>query len=74
MSIKRVSRLLTALGTITLLAILALLTYSAGRGNCPRCGHTRDLYACKHCGWTACLACWQSMGKYNCPSCGRGSP
>jgi hypothetical protein len=51
-----------------------LLTRSAGRGQCPQCGYLFDLHACKHCGWTACGACWKKMGEYTCPNCGRGSP
>lgn len=55
------------LGLLTM--ALAFLTYSAGRGNCPQCGHTRDLHACKHCDWTACLECWQRMSKHStCPN------
>lgn len=51
---------------------LVLLTHGVGRGNCPRCGHTRELHVCKqkNCGWTACLDCWQRLGKYACPGCG----
>lgn len=42
------------------LSLLALfLTINAGRGPCPQCGYQNDLHRCKHCGWTACLACWQ---------------
>ncbi|MBN1315636.1 MAG: hypothetical protein JXA42_09220 [Anaerolineales bacterium] len=53
---------------------VALLTRSAGRGQCPQCGYLHDLHACKHCGWTACLGCWQQMGQYTCPGCGRSNP
>ena len=56
-------------------AAAALFTYSRGRDQCPQCGYLHDLHACKHCGWTACLACWQSKSSYNtCPSCGRSNP
>ena len=58
-----------------LLGLISLLTYNAGRGDCPQCGHTSDLHACKHCGWKACLSCWQGLSKYDtCPGCGRSSP
>jgi len=50
-------------------------TRPAGRDDCPQCGHTRDLHSCKHCGWTACLPCWQDRSQYNtCPSCRRSNP
>ena len=30
---------------------------------------------CKHCGWTACLGCWQRMSQHDdCPGCGRAEP
>ena len=56
------------------LTAIAFATRSAGRGQCPQCGYAGDLHECNHCGWTACLSCWQRMGKYTCPSCGQGSP
>jgi hypothetical protein len=55
-------------------AAVMLFTYSAGRGQCPKCGYLHDLHACKNCGWTACLDCWQKYGKYSCPKCGSGNP
>ena len=64
---------LVTLGSL-MLAAMFWLTRSAGRGQCPQCGYLHDLHACKHCGWTACLGCWQTRGKYNCPGCGSGNP
>ncbi len=74
MNIKRTFKLAVTLGVTTLAAVVALMTYKAGRGQCRQCGYQNDLHACKHCGWTACLACWQAKGKYTCPHCGRGNP
>ena len=73
-SINRFLKLGAIVGVGILTVVLTLLTRSAGRGQCPQCGYLHDLYACKHCGWTACTGCWQSMGKYTCPGCGRGNP
>ena len=64
---------ITVFASILLLFIL-LTTRSGGRGRCPQCGHNKDLHKCKHCGWTACLACWQKEGRYTCPGCKRGNP
>lgn len=72
--LKDVLKIAVIVGTGMIAAGVIFLTHSAGRGQCPQCGYLHDLHACRHCGWTACLACWQRLGKYNCPSCGRGSP
>lgn len=73
-TLKYLARFLTFMGTALFALILTMLTIKAGRGQCPECGYRGDLHKCKHCGWTACLACWQRMGKYTCPECGRGNP
>ena len=73
-NLKRIPRTVLVIGAGLLVAGVLFLTRSAGRGQCPQCGYLHDLIACKHCGWTACLGCWQSMGKYTCPGCGQGSP
>jgi hypothetical protein len=73
-NIRRLIRLGFTLSAGVLTAILSMLTTSAGRGQCPQCGYQADLHACKHCGWTACLGCWQKHGKYGCPDCGRANP
>lgn len=57
-----------------MLAATALTTRSAGRGQCPQCGYAGDLHECNHCGWIACLSCWQARGKYTCSGCGQGNP
>jgi len=63
------------LGMLILMVGLSLLTRSGGRGVCRQCGHNAELHACKHCGFTACLACWQRLSRNNtCPSCKVGSP
>lgn len=57
------------------MAAIALSANRADHGNCPQCGHTKELYVCRHkgCGWTACLPCWQKLSQYGiCPGCGRG--
>ena len=60
---------------ISLLALFIMLnTRSSGRGKCRQCGYQNDLHKCKYCGWTACLACWQKIGRLNCPNCKRGNP
>ncbi len=74
MNIGKAMKWTLALGAGALAAAATLLTYSRGRGQCPQCGYLGDLHACKHCGWTACLSCWQARGKYTCPGCGQGSP
>lgn len=42
----------------------------AGFDKCPECGYTKNLFSCKHCGKTMCMACWQSHDDW-CPRCGR---
>ncbi len=75
MNVKRVLKPLVILSAGALAVTAALLTYSAGRMQCPQCGYLHDCHSCKHCGWTACLACWQRMSRYNtCPSCERANP
>lgn len=74
MNFGKTMKWMLTLGAGALAVTAALLTYSRGRGQCPQCGYAGDLHACKHCGWTACLSCWQQMGKYNCPGCGQGNP
>lgn len=60
------------LTTFAATIVASFMTEDRGRGQCPQCGYAGDLHACKHCGWTACLACWQRMSQYNtCPSCGQ---
>lgn len=74
---KKTTLLKTVAGLVVAVALAALAwrTRSAGHGDCPQCGHTRELHTCRHgCGWTACLACWQDRSRYGeCPGCGRGS-
>jgi len=68
MSVKRWFKLIVTLGTGVIVAFLALLTYAAGHGACPECGHTRNLHGCRHCHRIMCRICW---GKYSaCPGCG----
>ena len=74
MQVGKLIRSALLVGAGALLTGVAFLTRSAGRGQCPQCGYLGDLHACNHCGWTACLSCWQRMGKYNCPGCGQGNP
>ncbi len=75
MNVKRVLKPLVILSAGALAVAAVSLTYSRGRGQCPQCGYLGDLSACKHCDWTACLACWQRMSQYNtCPGCGRSNP
>lgn len=74
MNIGKTMKWVVALGAGALAVAATLLTYSRGRGQCPQCGYAGDLHACKHCGWTACLSCWQARGKYTCPGCGQGNP
>ncbi len=74
MNFQRISKPLILLTVVGVTAAASLFTYSRGRGQCPQCGYAHDLHACKHCGWIACLGCWQNMGKYTCPACGRGNP
>ena len=75
MNITRLLKFGVCLVAGAILAAIALFANSAGRGNCPHCGHTSDLYVCRHngCGWTACIPCWQRLSKYDiCPGCKRG--
>ncbi|WP_423223588.1 hypothetical protein [Candidatus Amarolinea aalborgensis] len=75
MHIGKVVKWMIWLGAGALAVAATLLTDSRGRGACPQCGYSHDLYACKHCGWTACLGCWQRLSQYNtCPGCGRANP
>ena len=75
MNIKRLLKLGAVLGTGVLAAVVAMLTIGAGRDQCPQCGYLGDLSDCKHCGWRACLSCWQQKSQYNtCPGCGRSNP
>jgi hypothetical protein len=75
MKVKQIHNFVVALSAGTLAATLAMLTISAGRGQCPQCGYQGELHDCKHCGWRACLTCWQQKSKYNtCPNCERANP
>jgi hypothetical protein len=75
MKVSQIVKPIAAIATGAVLIAFVLLTYSRGRGECPQCGYMGDLHECKHCGWTACLACWQRMSEHNtCPGCGRSSP
>jgi hypothetical protein len=74
MNIRRIGKPIVLTAALLTTVAASFLTYSRGRGQCPQCGYAGDLHACKHCGWTACLPCWQRMSQYTCPSCGRGSP
>jgi hypothetical protein len=75
MTAQRVRSFLSLMVVALFVFAAALLTYSRGRGQCPQCGYMGDLHECKHCGWTACLSCWQRMSQHNtCPSCGRYGP
>ena len=75
MHIGKTMNWMIRLGVGALTIAARLLTYSRGRDACPQCGYLHDLQACKHCGWTACLGCWQRMSQYDtCPSCGRHNP
>ena len=74
MNVKRVLKPPVILSAGALAVAAVSLTYSRGRGPCQQCGYQNDLHACNHCGWTACLSCWQAQGKYTCPGCGRGNP
>ena len=74
MRVGRMIKLVAIVGVGALALAGTLFTIGRGRGQCPQCGYAGDLSECKHCGWTACLSCWQSRGKYTCPNCGRGNP
>ena len=75
MHIGKTMKWMIRLGAGALTVAAMLLTYSRGHGACPQCGYAHDLHACKHCGWTACLGCWQSVSQHNtCLGCGQGIP
>ncbi len=75
MNFRRISKPLILLAAVAVTVAASLFTYGRGRGQCPQCGYAGDLHECKHCGWTACLACWQRMSQYNtCPSCEQANP
>ncbi len=72
---KRFLKSSMAIGTGLLTIALTMLTRSVGSGQCPECGYRGELHECKHCGWVACLKCWQTLSKYNtCPKCERANP
>jgi hypothetical protein len=74
-TLKHLVRLLIFVGTGLSVIVLINLTVGVGRGQCPKCGYRGDLHKCKHCGWTACLSCWQRMSRHNtCPNCERAHP
>jgi len=74
MNSNPIQKIALAITMLALLVVAIFFTRSAGRGACPKCGYQNDLHACKHCGWTACLACWQTYGKFKCPGCQNGNP
>ena len=75
MKLSHIGKPLALLAVGAAVGAVALMTRSAGRDQCPQCGYLHDLHSCKHCGWTACLGCWQRMSRNDtCPSCGRADP
>lgn len=75
MNARRIVQVTAVVAAGAMAVAASMLTISRGRGQCPQCGYMGDLHECKHCGWTACLSCWQRMSQHNtCPSCGRYGP
>ncbi len=75
MTITQILKPVAIASALVALVAMALMTYDRGRGQCDQCGYLGDLHECKHCGWTACLSCWQRRSSYDtCPNCGRSNP
>ena len=75
MNVSRVLKPVALLAVGAVVGAVTLMTYSGGRGQCPKCGYLHDLYTCRECGWTACLGCWQKYSQHGtCPGCGCAHP